>query len=132
MGYHPTVHQQIADHIAGKDQPGYVAPYAWIIDRDHLSEPGDKYDNTGTMGPSQAPDTLLERLRNDSSAGRTFRMRDDDGELYYTGRILVIGDRDPLEHDDVEGFEPLDDVGRPDSGCTSIEYRNAAGQWEVL
>lgn len=55
--------------------------------------------------------------------GQRFRMYDDDGELYYDGRI--VGDYD--------GFEPLDDFGMPNVGCTNIRYLNAnTGAWETL
>lgn len=52
-----------------------------------------------------------------------FRMRDDDGELCYegVGNCLTAG----------EGFEPLDDFGMPNAGCTSIEWF-VQGRWEVL
>jgi hypothetical protein len=49
-------------------------------------------------------------------------MYDDDGKLYYAGTIWG----------DYDGFEPLDDFGMPNAGCTSIEYKNDAGTWEVL
>ena len=46
---------------------------------------------------------------------------DDDGELYFEGYLLG-GD----------GFEPLDDFGRPDSGCTAIKMRNDKGEMEAI
>lgn len=45
-----------------------------------------------------------------------FKMFDDDGMLYYSGYVKP----DP----DQEGFEPLDDYGTPNAGCTEIQYRN--------
>ena len=53
-----------------------------------------------------------------------FRLLDDDGEIYYEGFFVSLSD-------DATGFEPLDDFGRPDSGCTSIQYREN-GQWKTL
>ena len=48
-------------------------------------------------------------------------MKDDDGNLYYEG--LIFGD--------YMGFEPLDEFGMPNAGCTIIEY-NIKGKWERL
>ena len=39
-------------------------------------------------------------------------MKDDDGETYYEGEI----------YGDFTGFEPLDNYGMPNAGCTSIWY----------
>ena len=44
--------------------------------------------------------------------GVTFQMFDDDMNLYYEGKIVG----------DYTGFEPLDDFGIPNAGCTSIWY----------
>ena len=51
------------------------------------------------MGPRSITPAQIERL--ERGEGITFKMRDDDKELVYTGKI--IGDFD--------GFEPLDDFG---------------------
>jgi hypothetical protein len=58
----------------------------------------------------------------DLDLGERFRMKDDDGQVYYHGRIAG----------DYDGFEPLDDFGAPNAGCTSIEYRGTNGGWEQL
>lgn len=50
-----------------------------------------------------------------------FRMLDDDGMVYFEG----VTTRD-------HSFCPLDDFGRPDSGCTEIQYKNVDGKWETL
>ncbi len=87
--------------------------YAWIITQDHL-DPG-KIDNAaGTMGPSgvtMAGKTLLK-----DRSKEKFEMFDDDSNLYYTG--YIVGDYD--------GFEPLDDFGTPNAGCTAIKIE---GDW---
>lgn len=101
--------------------------YAWIITTDHLfSDEGlpALQDEAGTTGPRDAPAGLLARLA--GGEGRTFRMYDDDGELYYTGRILT-GDVPGSEDD----FGPLADFGTPNAGCTEIRYR-AGGRWVTL
>lgn len=46
----------------------------------------------------------------------SFKMYDDDGELYYSGYSKPLTE--------VDGFEPLDDFGMPNAGCTDIKYMN--------
>lgn len=49
-----------------------------------------------------------------------FRMY-DDGVLYYAGRSSTID------------YDPLDDFGEPNAGCTYIEFWNSdTGKWDVL
>lgn len=51
-----------------------------------------------------------------------FRMYDDDGELYYSGWAKP----------DTE-FDPLEDFGTPNAGCTSISYYSHTKLiWEQL
>lgn len=124
------------------DQPTHQhtksSRYAWIIDKDHLFEDDDPPENNeaGVTGPSNAPDELLTRLT--AGEGRAFRMFDDDGELYYSGRVIVRG-RDGTAWRDVDGgeedFGPLRDFGTPNAGCSHIKYRQTfAGHavWETL
>jgi hypothetical protein len=47
-------------------------------------------------------------------------MLDDDGTPYYYGRSSLID------------FGPLDDFGGPNAGCSTIEYLNQHGDWEML
>jgi hypothetical protein len=91
-----------------------VSGYAWLITQDHIEGGAD----TGTRGPSGAPDDLLASLR--AGAGYEFEIFDDDGELYYSGRYLGA-DR---EHgvDSEHAFGPLDDFGTPNAGATEIKY----------
>lgn len=49
-----------------------------------------------------------------------FRMSDDDGEIYYYGYS-----------NDSSSFDPLDDFGMPNAGCTAIEYYED-GEWCYL
>jgi len=92
------------------------APYRWVIDKDHQAVPGAKpgtNDNAvGVMGPQNCDPKL--------PCGYPFRMYDDDKVLYYEGRASRCG------------FEPLDDFGMPNAGCTYIEFQSHAGTWEVL
>ena len=68
----------------------------------------------GTVGPYNADETITENRG-------VFRMKDNDGTIYYHGEI----------YGDYDGFEPLDDYGMPNAGCTSIEY-NEKGEWKQL
>ena len=88
--------------------------YSWIITEDHL----DGVDK-GVIGPNGSTTDWAA----DPAQGEEFMMYDDDNELYYTGRIVG----------DFEGFEPMDDFGMPNAGCTGIKYKNATtGEWEYL
>lgn len=88
--------------------------YAWIIDRDHLCEelhePRPYENDAGRRGPWAPPESAQSELL--SGGGHVFEMYDDDDQIYYTGRIAGAFD----------GFEPLDDFGRPNAGCTGIKY----------
>jgi len=94
--------------------------YAWIIDTNHLSVPGDLDSEEGTVGPRDAPAHLVAMLE-DPANGATFSMSDDDGELYYTGRLVSD---EPLTGPNcmVEGDEPLADYGTPNAGATEIRW----------
>ena len=81
------------------------ASYRWRIDKDRISDGNDN----GTEGPRGLDATL------DTNPAR-FALYDDDGECYYEGRIWGHYD----------GFEPLDDFGTPNAGCTAIKLD---GKW---
>lgn len=78
-----------------------LAPYRWVISEAPIGQ-----SEKGTQGPRNLDPEL------DTRKAR-FRMKDDDGEIYYYGYIWG----------DYDGFEPLDDFGMPNAGCTTIEYR---------
>lgn len=97
--------------------------YAWVITKDHLADEemvrvghpsGDS--DAGVIGPRNAPDELIERLK--AGEGNTFRMYDDDQILYYTGRALSEGDT----WDEGACFGPLDDFGTPNAGAVWIKW----------
>lgn len=110
-------------------EKGEVTPrstYGWIITEDKINDPRDEMDckpRVGVSGPGNISNEMLAKLK--AGEGFAFRMKDDDGEIYYEGRFL--GDEKSED-----AFGPLDDFGMPDAGCTSIEYRNAQGGWETL
>lgn len=100
-------------------------PAQWEITHDHVAMEGEKSD-VGLQGPREFIDPQTVH------AGRTsyklpipmphrFRMRDDDGELYYSGVCSK------------EDFAPLDDFGLPNAGAVTIEYLNPrTGEYEAL
>jgi hypothetical protein len=102
--------------------------YAWIIDVDHICDPGEKSD-VGRIGPRNAPDELIAQLQ--VGAGIAFQLKDDDGELNYEGRIFDAAGLVPYSDN---AFAPLDDFGQPNAGCTEIWYKanNGEGAWEQL
>jgi hypothetical protein len=113
--------------MAGRE----AANYAWLITTDHLAE-GDRSDVDRT-GPVDAPADVLEHMRNDGLGFGpyevlTWRCRDDDWELYYTGKIAVLRDRD----DDEVLCSPLWEYAQPGAGAVSIEYLQPDGSWLVV
>jgi len=86
-----------------------TSEYNWIITTDHINDV-----EKGLTGPSN---------KSRHTANETdFQLLDDDGELYYTGTLFG----------DFEGFEPLDDFGMPNAGCTEIKLRGEDGKFRTL
>ena len=56
----------------------------------------------------------------DMGQGTAFKLKDDDGILYFRGKCL-----------DDSSFSPLDEFGAA-YGCTILEYRNNDGTWSAL
>ena len=81
-----------------------TAEYRWVIIRDHLELDGIPSDK-GACGPRNASKDVQHNPQK-------FTMYDDDDHCYYTGMI----------YGDYSGFEPLDDFGMPNAGCTDIRY----------
>lgn len=93
--------------------------YAWIIDKDHL----DDGEAKGVRGPKHMSEALSQAL--DKGEGKPFRIFDDDGGLYYEGRLVVSED----DNDPEVEFHPLHDFGMPNAGATEIHYRDESGNW---
>lgn len=83
--------------------------YWWKIIQNHVGLNEVAYGDNGLVGPHNADETITANKA-------TFKLYDDDGELYYIGEI----------YGDYDGFEPLDDFGAPNDGCTAIKID---GQW---
>lgn len=98
------------------------AKYGWMVTVDSTQMSGEACVR-GIVGPGRIDPLVSERLFCQPTNCARWRMRDDDGELYYEG--LIYGE--------YTGFEPLDDYGRPNAGCTTIEYWSAvAKKWAAL
>jgi hypothetical protein len=101
----------------------------WTITKDFIADPAARQPSNanavGMVGPRNAKLTAEEILRHPQA--RRFRMRDDDGELYYEGVMVVT----PEDGEEAE-FSPLSDFGSPNAGATSIEYQGPDGIWEPL
>lgn len=83
----------------------------WIITKDFVDD--DKVDAKGCE---------IDELVNTLGFTEAFRMYDDDGNLYYQGLAKPNAN-----------FDPLDDFGMPNAGCTDIAYRNKInGKYESL
>ena len=82
-----------------------TSTYRWIIKHDHIGNGAD----VGVEGPGNADDEQ-------TADPAQFKMYDDDGELYYEGTLFGR----------YGGFEPLDDFGTPNAGCTMIKIN---GKW---
>jgi hypothetical protein len=96
----------------------------WIIDRDYISSgedrvPSKKGTNAFAVGVCSRSWLKLTSEQRKKATAR-FRMLDDDGNVYYGGRCTA----------DVE-FQPLDDFGMPNAGCTTIQFREN-GEWRTL
>ena len=95
----------------------------WTIDRDFIRHHLDM-DNLGY--PSAIGKGTAHGVADPYTAVR-FRLFDDDGHLYYAGRI----DADWLDGDELAAFAPLRWAER-DSGCTRMDYQRADGKWTTL
>lgn len=87
--------------------------HAWLITHDHV----DEGRAVGTIGPSGATQPQQAELM--SGQGQEFELFDDDGILYYTGRLVC--DLEDFGSEEVV-FGPLDEFGAPFAGCTKIKW----------
>jgi|TARA_R110000764_G_scaffold231390_1_gene323016 hypothetical protein len=93
--------------------------YGWKITAEYDS--GEFKPCRPIYGPCGIKDGPRQRL--DSDQGIRFRMHDDDGHLMASGKLI------PDDHTDQ--FEPLDDYGEANYGCTEIRYWQDGG-WSAL
>jgi len=112
-----------------------AAKYMRMITEDHICDPGSVHSAVGTAGPvgasrAQLIDALDPKVKTPGVPKKLelFQMLDDDDKLYYRGIFVTFG----APGHEVSGFEPLDDFGRQNAGCTTIQYITTAGTWETL
>ena len=113
----------------------------WKITIDALTvgSMGTEPNQTGTWGEDGKGCSVYKdgKARSQTHDGQTvcpltddempvkFRIKDDDGESYYEGRMTkVCSVESPLA--------PLDDFAMPNAGATSIELLGDNGQWEMI
>jgi hypothetical protein len=82
-----------------------MSAYRWIITEDIVTE--GEYE--GTQGPYDCDPDL-------DTYPRSFELYDDDGILYAKGML----------YGQYAGFEPLDDFGEGNWGCSAIKVE---GKW---
>lgn len=96
---------------------------AWIIDTDHLGAGCENVGAThgdvmtsgsGFMGSTINCQRFTENDKPEIIDPMTFQLRDDDGELYITGRIAKA-----LYEEGEEVFHPLS-WGEASLGCTEL------------
>ena len=100
----------------------------WIITKDHIEDGaavgiGSPYwkdtdvpaDRSAWNRGEIPPEVLKEYELN-----VRFKMYDDDGNLYYEGRMQI------------EDFHPMDDFGMPNSGCTELWYSRNNEAFKML
>lgn len=86
--------------------------YIWEINRDHLES-----KRVNFIGPKGAVEANRTRCT------IPFRLYDDDGTLFYSGRMS----------DDCEGHEPLYDFGMPAAGAVRLDMLDMRSKrWERL
>lgn len=101
---------------------------AWIIDTDHIADrsspEGTNSNAKGVCGPRDAPEWMENALLTSTvpawaiiqgAAIYRFNVYDDDGELYYTGRMIT--EANPPDDEACAG--PLFDFGGPNGGATN-------------
>ena len=76
---------------------------------------GPERSDVGVAGPRAATDAEVARAK---KSGRAFALYDDDGTLYYRGKIWTVA----APGTEVD-FGPLWDFGAPNAGCTDIRYK---------
>ena len=101
----------MSDRLRAMFEHNTRPPYRWVIDKDHFGE-GPKGTNLNAKG-KEGPFGLDWSI--DENMSR-FSKWTDDQECVYEGRIFG----------DYDGFEPLDDYGTPNFGCTAIKLD---GEW---
>lgn len=92
------------------------------IEGDNMGEKLEKLEKTRIYGTS--PEERDSIKAGTAGTGAHFKLYDDDGNCYYTGKFY--GDADSED-----AFQPLEWAAY-DAGCTYIKYRQSDGKYETL
>lgn len=82
------------------------------IESGHMNQPRAM----DICGPGGCPED------DDGFEWTAFKMYDDDGILYYEGRM----------NQHCDGLEPLEDFGMPNAGAVTLRVLNTQGKWEIV
>jgi hypothetical protein len=103
-------------------EPPKLPPYYWVITKDRISDPGER-SAVGVAAPrfkGITHEEIMARLKKAKVTWQKFRMLDDDGNIYYYGKLF---ERPGWDGD--ASFAPLDNFGMPNAGCTEIQYHES-------
>lgn len=122
--------------------PKNNANLVWGITKDHLNEPdgcssatmesevgtwGNKNGVCLIRGGKVKGTTHAKESTHAASLVVPFRIKDDDGELYYTGKMT----KELADSPDV--LLPLDDFAMPNAGATTLElWNDKTNSWEAV
>lgn len=104
--------------------------YGWVITKDHLADDEERKNGETAeevMGPGGIDPAIEKALGGEKDPAihlHTFRMYDDDGILYYTGRAGWAADTELYNgapHEDIL-VGPLRDFGTPNAGAVLIKW----------
>jgi hypothetical protein len=90
----------------------------WIIDKDHIKDQYSNREGRASRDYEEEVFLTLELVK--------WRVKDDDGDIYYEGRMT----KERLEDSEDRSFGPLD-FAMADAGATTMEYFQD-GKWEQL
>ena len=99
----------------------------WIITKDHIEDGAAVGTGSPYWRSDKHPEIFnattkqeIEKLAKKYKLNVRFKMYDDDGEVYYEGRMQI------------EDFHPMDDFGMPNSGCTELWYSKNNEAFKML
>lgn len=98
----------------------------WIIDVDHINEIMNDLPDEVTINREGVHSNDFDPIMFMEMDRVPWRVLDDDGEVYYEGRMS----KKRLESHAELAFGPLD-FAMADAGATTMEYVKD-GKWEVL
>lgn len=96
--------------------------YAWVITENNTELYNEENSIVGIRGPSSCHLTKDEIVNH--SEAKKFRLVDDDDIVYCGGYFVDLAGN-------ASGFEPKDNFGEPELGCTTIQYYED-GVWKSL